>query len=207
MPEQVFKTDWLELTASQKKRIKEIPLEYPEPLVGSLKKHMIENGVLSGDEFSEGETFDNQKIERLVDYASEFPQMVVFARYRAQIAQIASRMAKEGKKVFVLTGDTKDRGELLKEAQEASEYVFICQSSVGSGWELPNCPVAVFASLDFSLVNLVQAQGRISRINNPKRNLYIYLVIKKGVDEHVYKTVVETKMDFHLAQFATARYN
>ncbi len=201
MPEQVFKTEYLELTAGQKKRIKEIPLEWPDPLVGALKKHQVENGVLNGDDFSEKEEFENQKLEKILDYAIEFPRMVIFARYRAQIEQIASALRKTGRTVFILTGDTKDRGELILEAKTASEYVFICQSSISAGWELDECPVVIFASLDFSLVNLIQAQGRISRINNPKRNLYIYLTVKGGVDEHVYKTVVNTKMDFHLAQY------
>lgn len=201
MPEQVFKTEYVELTPKQKERIKHLPLEFPDPLTGALKKHCVENGVLNGDEFNEAETFENQKIDKIIDYSIEFPQLVIFARYKAQIAQIKLAVEKTGKKVFVLTGDTKNRGELLKEAQSAKEYVFICQSQVSAGWELPLCPTVIFASLDFSIVNLIQAQGRISRINHPKRNLYIYLVVKNGVDEQVYRTVVGTKMDFHLAQF------
>jgi len=201
MPEQVFKTEYVELTPKQKDRIKDIALEFPDPLVGALKKHMIENGILSGDEFNLGEEFPNKKLERILDYSIEFPQLLVFARYRAQIAQLAKALEKDGKKVFVLTGDTKDRGGMLAKAKATNEYVFIAQSQVSSGWELPDCPTVIFASLDFSLVNLVQAQGRVSRINNPKRNLYIYLVAR-GVDEHVYNNVVKFKMDFHLAVYA-----
>lgn len=201
MPEQVFKTEYVQLTTEQSKRIKEVQMEWPDPLTKALKTHCIENGVLVGDEFNDGEFFKNQKLDRLLEYAEEFPRMLVFARYRAQIDQAAAAMKKAGKKVFVLTGDTKDRGKLIEEAKRAKEYVFFCQSQVSAGWELPECPVVVFLSLDFSLVNLVQAQGRISRINNPKRNLYVYLVLRGGVDQRVYDTVVGTKMDFHLATY------
>lgn len=201
MPPQVFKTDFLELTPEQKKRSKEMDIEFPEPLVRSLKKHMIENGVLNGDEYSKAEVFNNAKIDKILEYSIEFPQLIVFARYTSQINQIAEAIKKTGKKVFVLTGETKERGKMLAEAQNCSEYAFICQSSVSAGWEINACPTVIFASLDYSIVNYIQAIGRISRINNPKRNLYIHLVVKGGIDHQVYKTVVETKMDFHLAQF------
>lgn len=201
MPEQTFKTEYLELTESQKKALKEIKLEFPDPLVGAMKQHQIENGCLVGNEFMADKQFDNQKIEKLLDYALEFPRMIVFAKYKAQIHQIEAAMRKAGKKVYILTGETKDRGAVILAAKEDTDYVFICQVQISSGWEAPDCPVMVFASLDFSLVNLIQAQGRISRINNPKRNLYIYLTVKGGIDEHVYQTVVENKMDFHLAQY------
>lgn len=207
MPEQVFKTDYVELTLAQKTRIKKIPIDYPDPLVGSLKTHMVENGILNGDEFSGSEIFDNQKIDKILDYSIEFPKLVIFARYKGQISQIAKALEKENKKVFILTGDTKDRGAIIAEAKNTKEYVFVCQSSISAGWELNDCPTVIFASLDFSIVNLIQAQGRISRINNPKRNLYIYLITKRGIDEHIYKTVAINKMDFHLAQFDKVRYN
>lgn len=205
MPEQVFKTEYVELNNEQKARIKRVPIEWPDPLVGALKKHCIENGVLNGDEYSDSEEFNNQKLEKILDYAIEFPRMIVFAKYRAQINQLEKALLKEKKTVYTLTGDTKDRGSLILAVKKGLNYVLICQSGVSAGWEAPDCPVVIFASLDFSLVNYVQSIGRISRINNPKRNLYIHLVAKGCVDEHVYKTVVNTKMDFHLAQFVEAR--
>lgn len=201
MPEQIFKTVYVELTDSQKKRIKEIPQEFPDPLVGSLKKNMIENGCLSGNEFQEGESFNNQKVDKLLELSLEFPRIVILARYTAQIEQIATAFENTDKKVFILQGATKDRGGLIKEANECYSGVFIAQASMSSGWELPEWPVMVFASLDWSVVNYVQSIGRISRISNPKRNLYIHLVVKNGIDQDIYKTVVETKMDFHLAMY------
>lgn len=198
LPPQVFVTKYLDLSSEQKKRLKEIPMDFPDPLIGALKKHQIENGILSGDEFSPAEEFKNEKLAKILDYSEEFPQLVIFARYTAQIAQIASALRKEGKKVLILNGATKNRGEVILEANNSPTCVFIAQVQMSAGFELPNYPCMVFASLDFSLVNYVQSLGRISRLNNPKRNLYIHLVAKGGVDEHVYKTVVEQKMDFHM---------
>jgi len=205
VPEQNYKTINIDLTPKQKARIKEMSLEFPEPIVRVGKIHQIENGVLAGDEFNEAEVFENNKIQTLLDLAIEFPRMVIFARYTAQIAQIASAMEKAGKKVLCLTGATKERGEVLKEANESLECVFIAQSQISSGWQLGktkehpeyydyNC--MVFASMDYSVINRIQGEGRILRADNIKKNLYINLVVRGGVDEAVDKCV-SMKQDFN----------
>lgn len=204
VPEQTFKTDYIELTQEQKNRIKDMRVEYPDPLIRALKVHQIENGVLAGDEFNAPQHFSNNKIDRLIDYAYEFPRMIVFARYSEQIKDIADALKKTGKKIFVLTGDTKDRGVLFEEAKKTSEYVFIAQSTISAGWELKECPVMIFASCDYSFVNLDQALGRIQRADNIKKNLYIYFVVKGGTDEAVYKAL-SMKQDFNEKLYAKER--
>lgn len=196
VPEQTFKVDHIELTPKQKARIKELRMEYPEPIVRVGKQHQVENGVLAGDEFSEGETFDNGKIDKILDYVEEFDKVVIFAKYRAQIEAIRKAISyKYGawRKIFILTGDTKDRGTLLSEANNASRGVFIAQAQVSAGWELPQYPVMIFASCTYSFVDRVQAEGRILRANALKKNLYIDLVVKGGVDEAVNKALKDKK--------------
>ncbi len=196
VPDQTYKTMHVELTARQKQRIKELPLEYPEPIVLVGKKHQVENGVLAGDEFSDPEYFENAKIDIIEDLALEFPRMVVFAKYTAQIAQIARILRNSGRKVLILDGSTKNRGDLIKEANKSAECVFIAQAQVSAGWELPDFPVMVFASMSYSVVDRIQAEGRILRANALKKNLYIDLVVKGGVDEAV-ADCIKNKKDFN----------
>lgn len=196
VPQQTFKTDYIELTAEQKKRIKELKLEYPEPIVRVGKIHQVENGVLAGDEFNEAESFDNAKIEKILDYAVEFPRMVIFAKYTQQIAQIADALAKAGYSYGILNGQTHDRGEAIRQANAKKDYIFICQAQISAGWELPDYPVMIFASRTYSFVDYDQALGRIQRANNIKKNLYINLVVKGGVDEAVDKCLIN-KSDFN----------
>jgi DNA-binding MarR family transcriptional regulator len=195
VPDQNFKTIYLELTEKQRKRIKELELEYPEPIVRVGKIHQVENGVLSGDEFSEPETFENQKIEKILEILSEYPKLVVFAKYRAQIAQIEAVLRREGIPVLTMTGDTKDRGSVIKQANIWTQGVIIVQAQISAGWELPEYPCMVFASRTYSFVDYDQALGRIQRANNIKKNLYINLVVKNGVDEAV-NECLENKKDF-----------
>lgn len=196
VPPQTFKTVFLELTKEQKDRIKELHIEYPEPIVQVGKIHQVDQGVLTGDEFNKPESFKNEKIDKIVDYTYEFPKIVIFARYTAQIEAIRIAVESTGKKCLILQGSTKNRGEVILEANNMDECVLICQSTISAGWEVPSFPVMIFASLDWSVVSYVQSIGRINRINNLKKNLYIHLVVKGSVDEKVYKSIVEYKMDF-----------
>ena len=196
VPDQNYKTIYLELTDEQKKRMKELPMEYPEPIVLLGKKHQVENGVLSGDEFSSPEQFNNQKIIKLLELAEEFPKIVIFAKYTTQIAQIATAMKSIGKNVFLLDGSTKNRGELISKANNSDEGVFIAQAQVSAGWELPEWPVMVFASMSYSVVDRIQGEGRILRANALKKNLFIDLVVRGGIDEAVYKSIIN-KQDFN----------
>ncbi len=193
VPDQVYRTIHTELTNEQKDALKKIKLQYPDPIVYIGKRHMIENGVLSGDEFSLGQEFSNNKIEAIKELALEFPRMVIFAKYRMQINQIAREMEKMGKKVLTLTGDTKDRGSVILEANKTKECIFIAQAQVSAGWELPEYPTTVFASCTYSFVDRIQAEGRIQRVNNIKKNLYIDLIVKGGVDEAVQKCIANKK--------------
>ena len=196
VPDQTHRVEYIELTAKQKQRIKDMRIEYPEPIVRLGKVHQIENGVLAGDQFNAAEEFDNGKLYKILDYSWEFPKMVVFAKYTAQIVAMKEALEKAGKKVFVLDGSTKDRGAVLADANKCDNYVFIAQAQVSAGWELPDCPVMVFASKTYSFVDYDQAVGRIQRANNIKKNLYIHLVARGGVDEAVHDAV-EGKKDFN----------
>lgn len=195
VPDQTFKTVHVELTAQQSKRIVALKMEYPDPIVRTGKIHQVENGVLSGDQFSEPETFENQKIDKILEIASEYPKLIIFAKYRAQIAQIEAVLRREGIPVLTMTGGTKDRGGVISKANIWQQGVLIVQAQISAGWELPEYPCMVFASQTYSFVDHDQALGRIQRANNIKKNLYISLVVKGGVDEAVQKCI-ENKQDF-----------
>ncbi len=195
VPKQTHKTVYVELTTKQKERIKALKFEYPEPVVRVGKIHQTENGILAGDEFSEAQHFDNAKLDKILEYAIEFPRMVIFCKYRAQIEALRTALMKEGYKVMVMTGDTQDRETVIREANEAEECIFIVSAQISAGWELPHYPVMIFASRTYSFVDQDQALGRIQRANNIKKNLYIYLVVRGFTDEAVHKCL-ENKKDF-----------
>ena len=201
VPDQTYKTMYVELTTEQKKRLKEIKVEFPDPLVQLGKRKQIENGVLHGDRFNKEESFDNEKIEKIKELALEFDKMVIFAKYVAQVKNIVSSLKKEGYYVLELTGDSKDRNEILTNANNTSKCIIVISSQISAGYELPDFPVMVFASMSFSVVDRTQGEGRILRANFLKKNIFITLVAKGGtIDEAIYKSI-ENKQDFSEAVF------
>ena len=195
VPEQTYRTIYLDTNKKQKDAIKELKFIYPEPIVRVGKQHQIENGVLAGDLFSVAQKFDCEKTEAIKELAIEFPRMVVFAKYRQQINILEYELKQEGYKVLTLTGDTKNRGELIAEANASKKCILIAQAQISAGWELPEYPVMVFASRTYSFVDYAQSLGRIQRANNIKKNLYINLVVRGGVDEAV-DDCLTNKKDF-----------
>ena len=196
VPPQYEKNEWLELTAKQLKRIKELRFEYPEPIVRIGKIHQVENGILAGDEFNAPEYFENAKMEWIKDHSVEFPQMIIFAKYTEQIAQYERELKAEGYPVYTMTGKTKQRGELISKLKKESEYIFIVQSQISSGWELNKCPTVVFASRTYSFVDYEQGRGRVQRGDNIKKNRYINLMVRGYTDEAVHNCL-ENKVDFN----------
>jgi len=187
VPEQVFKDIFVQPTKEQKDRLKELTIEYPDPLVRTGKSHQVENGVLKGNEFEPSQIIKDNKIDVLKDLALEFPKLVIFARYTEQIEKIKASLPEYN--VITLQGNTKNRGEVIENADKAPSCIIIIQSQISAGFQLPTFPVMVFASMDYSIVNYTQGIGRILRADALKKNLYIHLVTKGGVDEAVYKSI------------------
>lgn len=201
VPAQTDKTVYIDLSEEQKAALKKIALEEADPLVRRSRGRTVENGVLYGKRVeSNGNTdtmvnkttiFKSHKIDYILERALEFPKLLIFANYTAQIETIKKELLSEGYTVHTLTGSTKDRS-FIKEVNESDKpCIVVAQSSVSAGWELPSFPCVVFASLSWKVVDHIQAKGRVLRMNKLKKNLYIYLVIKGGVDEDCYKAIMD----------------
>lgn len=161
VPEQTDKEIRCELDGKQKEEIKNLPLDYPDPLVLIGKTHQAEQG--------------KSKIEAIEDLLEEYPKILIFARYRDQIDRMFEHFWSTHP-VFRLTGDTQDRQGLIADAERRDKAVFICQSQIATGFELPSFRCVVFASMSYSYVDYVQSRGRVLRANKLNRNLYVHLI-------------------------------
>lgn len=193
IPDQIHKEHNVGVTTEQNKAYQELKLLYPDPLVQTGKRQMLEQGIF------EGRTVKENKTEAIEHYLNEFEKVIVFARYTNQIEMYRKHFEKD-LEVYVLNGATKNRQEVIAEANKSERCIFIAQCQISAGWELPDFPCMIFASLNYSFVDYDQAKGRILRANNLKKNLYVYLLAGEG-DRKV-KKVVEGKEDFSEAQYA-----
>lgn len=203
VPEQTHIEKHIPLTKDQQFRIASLPLEFPDPIVLVGKKHQVEQGVLKGDRFNESGVFPTGKLEAIEDLREEFGKILVFAKYTEQIELIVDHFLGLKIPVFVLTGDTKDRGALMTQAEELSDCVVVAQTSISAGYELPSFRCTVYASESYSHVDNIQSYGRTLRINNPQKNLYVYL-LSGEIDKAVRRSLAN-KQDFSEKMYAETR--
>ena len=203
VPPQTEITEYIELSPEQKKALSEISRTEADQLVRRAKERTVENGVLYGTRVeSEGitdtvkkhtEIFPSRKIDYILERAEEFPKLLVFANYTAQINAIDEALTAAGYRVITLTGATKDRKGAIEEAEKAEACVVVAQCSVSSGYELPSFPCCIFASKSWQYLHMEQGKGRILRANAMKKNLYIHLVVRGGADERCHEAIMSGK--------------
>lgn len=194
VPEQTHIIKYVDLSKEQNDAIREINSQEADPMVKRTKMRSIENGVLYEYELDRvsartermvksTKTFKNEKIDYILERALEFPKILIFANYTAQVEAIQKALEKEKYTVFTLTGQTKDRGNVVSSAEKASSCVVIAQCGISAGYELPSFRCTIFASKSYKYLDTNQACGRTLRANHLNKNLFIHLVVKDGVDE------------------------
>lgn len=146
-------------------------------------KNRLENGI--------------EKLRWIKDYANSRRKIVIICKYKEQIAMYAKELSKI-REVFTLTGDTKNQGGVIKDAQDSPECFLIIQSQVTAGYDLDQFSTMIFASYDWSWVNYSQAQKRMTRGHNLHRNEYINLVAGDK-DKSVLQSLL-LKQDFDISK-------
>ena len=203
VPEQTHKTIYVELTQEQNRAIQELALEEADPMVSRALQRTIENGIryrvgadtqeVGGKEcriVKQTETYRSHKIEKIKEFCEEFPKVLIFAAYTGQIAEIKRHLEDEHQTVYTLTGQTKNRENVIKEAEASEACIVIAQSSISSGYELPSFPCVIFASKSYLFRDYEQGLGRVLRANKLKKNLYVHLVVEGGVDQDCHDSII-----------------
>lgn len=124
-----------------------------------------------------------------------YKKIILVCRYTEQIDFLADKL-KEEKPVFVLDGRTKDQSAVKKEAQEAEECYFICQSSMGETWDGWQFGCMVFVSLGHSCYQYTQMVGRQRHLEH-LRPIEVIFLIGGRWDQRVYDTVVVLGKEFN----------
>jgi SNF2 family DNA or RNA helicase len=157
-------------------------------LVRLLRLQQIAGGNVPKDDGSV-EVLGSSKADTVFELADEAysggDSVVVFCRFRAEIAALAERL---GGAARVLTGDTPqaERGALIEDFQAKRFPVLIAQTQVGgAGLTLHAASTMIFSSLSFSYGDYEQAKARIHRIGQARPCTYYHVVARGTVDELV----------------------
>ena len=156
-----------------------------------LRLSQCTGGFIRNDDGDDAQQVSTAKLEALEDIIDECMEqkkkVVVFARFVPEIDAISKMLTKKKIAHTIIKGDVKDRAEQVEAFQNNPDVrVFIGQlQTTGMGLTLTAGTVAVYYSLDFSYTNYEQSRARIRRIGQTKLGVYIHLVAKDTVDEHI----------------------
>lgn len=203
VPDQIFEREFFDLLPDQAKAIKE--LSDFLPIVRFTKQHQIENGVLKSDGYSKDEVYKNEKNERIIELCSQNTQIAIVCRYNLQIKELNTLLHQEFPHRFIgiINGKTpvEERQRIVDETKKNESCIILINSACSEGYSLETIPLMVFASNGFSLKDRMQMLGRIQRINAVKKNIYLDLIVKGGIDEEVIKSL-DKKEDFNIEIYA-----
>ena len=124
-------------------------------------------------------------------------KVVIFARFRAEIAAIEELLTGMNTGYTVIHGDVpmNQRGERVTAFQhDPACRVFVAQiQTAGLGITLTAADTAIFYSLDFSFANYDQCRARIHRIGQKNTCTYLHLLADDTVDERIMKVLKNKK--------------
>lgn len=98
-------------------------------------------------------------------------------------------------------------GHKHEDIPETMDWAYLVQYTAGAeGWECTKTNVVIFFSLSYSYKTMVQAAGRIDRLNSPFEKLYYYyLHTEANIDKHILKAI-EMKQNFNENDFFKSQY-
>lgn len=206
IPEQVYEIELFEKSIPQLEAEEHVKLNESNPLVRTTKYHQIASGVRIGNEFTADETFECEKNDRIMEYAEENKKLVIFSRYNLHLSHLSALLTERGIPHAIINGETEDKEAIIEQAQKAERFVVLINASCSVGYELTTFDTVLFASLSYSFVDYVQAQGRVLRINALKKNLYVIMLTEDSVDEAVWESIRD-KQSFNDTIFSSTKLN
>ena len=159
-----------------------------------LRLMQLTGGFVQADGGDRPQQSGSAKLDALADILEDYVQeagqkLVVFARFRPEIAAICQLLEQRGIRYGRIDGEVPmdQRGAIVETfQQDPGVKVFVAQiQTAGLGITLHAASAAVFYSLDFNYANYAQALARIHRIGQAQPVTYIHLLAEHTVDEQV----------------------
>lgn len=159
-----------------------------------LRLMQLTGGFVQADGGDRPRPAGSAKLDALADILEDYVQeagqkLVVFARFRPEIAAICQLLEQRGIRYGRIDGEVPmdQRGAIVETfQQDPGVKVFVAQiQTAGLGITLHAASAAVFYSLDFNYANYAQALARIHRIGQAHPVTYIHLLAEHTVDDQV----------------------
>jgi len=112
---------------------------------------------------------DLSRIEVTKKIIKEHPRVIIFYNFDYELEMLRSL----GKELSITTHEW--NGHNHEEVPKTKTWIYLVQYTAGAeGWNCIDTDTILFYSQNYSYKTMVQAAGRIDRLNTPFRDLYYY---------------------------------
>ncbi len=137
---------------------------------------------------------DHSRLEAIQRLIKDHPKMIVYYNFDYELELLRTVTDKD--KIFEWNGHKHDP------LPKSEEWVYLVQYTAGAeGWNCTTTDTIVFYSQNYSFKTMVQAAGRIDRLNTPFKDLYyIHLRSNAPIDRAI-STTLRKKKTFNETMF------
>jgi hypothetical protein len=130
-----------------------------------------------------------QLLAEVLDDIDPVMPVVVFARFKADLAAIGAVAAKLGRRYGELSGGRRDGVTVGGKLTPGVQVLGVQLQAGGVGIDLTASAVAVFYSLDFRLADYLQSRKRVHRPGQTQRVTYVHLLAEDTIDAAVFRSL------------------
>lgn len=132
---------------------------------------------------------DRERINAVLTILEEHPRAIIFYNFDYELEVLRSANYPEGTEIAEWNGHVHEK------IPGGQKWVYLVQYAAGAeGWNCITTDTVIFYSQNYSYKVMVQASGRIDRMNTPYTDLYFYhLKSHSGIDLAISKALKEKK--------------
>lgn len=139
-----------------------------------------------------------KRLETILDIFNEFPRIIIFYNYDYELD-----ILREGLKAAGI-GACEWNSHKHQAIPETKRWAYLVQYNANEGWNCIQTNCIIFYSMNYSYKTMIQAAGRIDRLNTPYKDLYYFhLKSKSNIDYAISKNLKEKK-NFNESSFYRA---
>lgn len=136
------------------------------------------------------------RISKVVEIVNQKKKVIVFYNFDYELEILKSAKYKEG------TLFAEWNGHKHEPIPDSDRWVYLVQYAAGSeGWNCIETDTIIFFSQSYSYKTMVQASGRIDRLNTPFVDLYFYKLKSKSSIDLAIGRALRHKKDFNIRRF------
>lgn len=139
---------------------------------------------------------DKSRIKAVEDLALEHKRLIIFYNFDYELALLKNASYPNGTEVKEWNGHKHEP------IPASPRWVYLVQYTAGAeGWNCTETDTIIFFSQNYSYKTMIQASGRIDRLNTPFTDLYYYHIRSQSPIDLAISRTLKRKKNFNEKQF------